>query len=212
MKLVHLQAEFLAFASGAAKVEEDIAKRRRARHVVSSNCRRCGRACPRVLGTTPEASGFGLRGSENSPQRPGGQTPGVDRQMSWRSRRGRCRQPHAQAGPRSGGSRWRSQRGRARDHRWRVNDRPGADERHSHRPQEPYGAGAGWRHMGRAQSRNATTRSGGHGRGGLEHRGRWAHPRRRTGLADGQVWPRPGQSSLRRAGHRRRQGLASKQG
>ena len=175
---------------------------------VRIRCRRCRRACRHLRRTAPKASGRGLRRREKGPQRSGRQTPGIDRPMSRRGRRGRCRRSHAQAGPRGGGSRRRPQRGGARDHRWRGDDRPGAHERHPRRPQEPYGAGAGWRHLGRAQPRDATARSGSHRRGGFQHGDRRAHPRRRTGLADEQVRPGPRQSSVRGARHRRRQGFA----
>ena len=76
----------------------------------------------------------------------------------------------------------------------------------------PYGAGAGRCHLGRAQSRDAAARPGDHGRGGFQHGDRRAHPRWRTGLADGQAWPRARQSRLCRARHRRRQDIARQQG
>jgi hypothetical protein len=41
-------------------------------------------------------------------------------------------------------------------------------------------------------------------RGCFKHRDRWAHPEWWAGLVNGQVWPRPRQSSIRRTRHRRR--------
>ncbi len=129
MKMVHLGLNSSRLLLAQPRRKKALRPTRRAPHEVSSiRCRRRRRIFQHVLGATSEACGRRVRGSEKGPQRSGRQTPGVDCQMSWRGRRGRCRQPHAQARPRSGGSWWRSQRGRTRDHRWRVGDRPGADE------------------------------------------------------------------------------------
>ena len=52
----------------------------------------------------------------------------------------------------------------------------------------------------------------GHGRRGLHYRHRGSYPRRRAGLADGQIWVGAGQPTLGRTRHRRWQGAAGEQG
>jgi len=52
--------------------------------------------------------------------------------------------------------------------------------------------GAGRGHLGRGQSGDATSRTCGHRRRGLDHGDCRTNPRRRTGLADGQVRPSTG--------------------
>jgi hypothetical protein len=88
--------------------------------------------------------------------------------------------------------------------RWGGDDRPGRDESDPRRSRRPDRARRGRRPLGRAQRCDRGARAGGHGRRGLDDRGRRPHARRRARLADGQVRARGRQPHGSPAGDCRR--------
>lgn len=71
-------------------------------------------------------------------------------------------------------------------------------------PRVSYRSGSGWRHLGRAQSRDATARACGHRRCRVHHRNCGAHARGWTGVAHGQIRIGTRQPSIRGGCHGRR--------
>ena len=126
--------------------------------------------------------------------------------MPHRPRCGRRGDHRPRAGHRDLRARRRPQRRRPGRHRRRPDDRPRADEGHQSGPAQADRLGAGRRHLERIQPGRGLPRAGHHRRGRLHHGHRRADPRRRRGLADGQVRPHHRQPAGGGGRHRGRGG------